>query len=187
MRAFSEKVVRDVAPEDPAERARRLFLAVRDTVRYDPYVDLDDEANYRASSVLSARHGFCIPKAALLAAAARAAGIPARVSFSDVKNHLASPRLRKLLGTEVVFWHGCADLFLHGCWLRATPAFNIELCDRFDVKPLVFDGEHDALLHPFDAEGRRHMEYLTYRGHYLDVPFDQIRADLRQHYPRAFA
>jgi len=171
---------------DDVERARRLFLAVRDGVRYDPFVDLDDPESYRASAVLAAGHGFCVPKAALLAAAARAVGIASRVSFADVRNHLASPRLRALMDTDVFYWHGYTDLRLDGRWVRATPAFNLALCERFHVAPLHFDGRSDALLQPFHALGRRHLEYVRERGTFADVPFERIRAEFREAYPRAF-
>src|SRR3990167_7232802 len=50
-----------------------------------------------ASACLARGSGFCVAKAALLAAAARASGIPARVGFADVRNHLTTPRLRRLM------------------------------------------------------------------------------------------
>ena len=70
---------------DDLERVLRLYRAVRDHVTYDPYVDFADPSNYRASGVLAARRGFCIGKAALLAACTRAIGTPARVGYADVK------------------------------------------------------------------------------------------------------
>ena len=56
--------------------AARLFAAVRDEVRYDPYRIPTDPADYRASAVLGAGSGYCVQKAVALTAAARAAGIP---------------------------------------------------------------------------------------------------------------
>lgn len=35
------------------------------------------------------------------------------------------------------------------------PTFHAELCARFGVPPIDFDGEHDALLHAFDRRGRQ--------------------------------
>ena len=65
---------------DPIKRAIALYLAVRERVIYDPYVDLSDPASYRASGVLAPGRGFCVGKASLLAACARPVGIPARVA-----------------------------------------------------------------------------------------------------------
>src|SRR6266568_2421202 len=61
------------------ERAARLFEAVRERLRYDPYTISNDPDEYVASTLLRRTRGYCIPKAVLLCAAARAAGIPARL------------------------------------------------------------------------------------------------------------
>src|SRR5918911_1616547 len=65
----------------PVESARRLYLFVRDAIRYDPYVDYTDPETFRASSVLKAQRGYCVGKASLYAALCRAAGIPARLGL----------------------------------------------------------------------------------------------------------
>jgi len=166
------------------DRALRLFGAVRDGIRYDPYVDMSDPANFRASGVLAAGHGFCIGKAALLAACARAIGIPARVGYADVRNHLTSRRMYDHIQSDVFVWHSYTDLNLESGWVKATPAFDLALCERVGLKPLDFDGRTDSLFHPFDRAGRRHMEYLKDRGTFGDVPFDTIQSDLRAAYPR---
>ena len=169
---------------EPLAAVLRLYTAVRDEIIYDPYVDLADPINFRASDVLAAGHGFCIGKAALLAAAARSIGIPARVGYADVRNHLTSPRLYQLIGTDTFVWHSYTDIFLGGKWVKATPAFDRALCDRVGVKPLEFDGHADSLFQPFDQAGRRHMEYLRDRGTFSDVPFETIQADFRDKYAR---
>lgn len=169
---------------DERERAVALYLAVRDGFRYDPYrIDLSP-AGMRASTVIANGHGWCVPKAALLAAAARAAGIPARVGYADVRNHLSTERLRRTMGTDVFIWHGYVDLWLDGAWRKATPAFNIGLCERFGLLPLEFDGVHDSLYHPYDRAGQRHMEYVRQRGSFDDMPLARIVADFEATYPR---
>ena len=168
---------------DDRGRAVGLFYAVRDGFRYDPYrIDLTP-AGMRASTVIERGYGWCVPKATLLAAACRAAGIHARVGFADVRNHLSTERMRALMQTDVFHWHGYAEIMLEGRWLKATPAFNRELCDRFGLLPLEFDGRSDSLYHPFDREGRRHMEYVRQRGSFEDVPLAEISADLERLYP----
>ena len=169
------------------EKAIALFYAVRDQIRYDVRDMRFDPEHYRASAVLARGGAYCIPKAVLLTAAARAAGIPASLGFGDVRNHLASPQLIQMMGTDVFFWHGNANLYLDGRWVKATPAFNIEMCTRFAVKPLEFDGVHDSLLHPFNAHDERHMEYLLDRGAFVDLPWQRIFASMRRHYPRMAA
>src|SRR5690606_22048978 len=161
------------------ERAVSLYLAVRDGFRYDPYrIDLSP-AGMSASSVLRNGHGWCVPKAALLTAVCRAAGIPARMGFADVRNHLSTERMRETMKTDLFIWHGYTDIWLNGRWRKATPAFNIELCERFGLLPLEFDGESDSIYHPFDKSGQRHMEYVHQRGAFDDLPLAQIVADFR--------
>jgi transglutaminase-like putative cysteine protease len=163
-------------------RAVALYLAVRDGIRYDPYrIDLS-EAGMRASTALQQGHGWCVPKAALLAAVCRAAGLHARLGYADVRNHLSTERLRQTMKTDIFIWHGYTDLWLQGRWVKATPAFNIGLCQRFGLLPLEFDGEHDSLYHPFDQAGQRHMEYVAQRGTFDDMPLAQITADFRTVY-----
>jgi transglutaminase-like putative cysteine protease len=170
---------------DDRERASRLFFAVRERLRYDPYTFTTDPGAYKASAVLRQERSFCIPKAILLAAAARAVGIGARVGFADVKNHLASEKLVRRLGSDLFVFHGYAELWVDGRPVKASPAFNASLCARFGVDPLDFDGVHDAMLQPFDGEGRPYMEYVTDRGLHLDLPFDVMLAAIAEHYGRA--
>ena len=170
------------------EKAVALFYAVRDGIRYDPYVISSDGPEiYRASTVLRDRVSYCIPKSVLLCAAARAVGLKARLGFADVRNHLNSPKLRERLGgTDLFVWHGYTEFFLDGRWVKVTSAFNIELCERFGVMPLEFDGQHDALLHPYTADGRDHMEYVRERGSFDELPLDEILEEFRATYPGMF-
>jgi transglutaminase-like putative cysteine protease len=172
---------------DTRAQAVALYDAVRDEVRYDPYrVDLS-EAGLKASRALALGYGFCITKAALLAAVSRAAGIPARLGFADVKNHLTSARLRAIMQTDVFVFHGYTEMFLDGRWVKATPAFNRSLCEKAGILPLTFDGREDSIFHPFDASGRRHMEYVRARGTFSDVPRDEILAAFAEAYPTSAA
>ncbi|MQA13936.1 MAG: transglutaminase [Pseudonocardiaceae bacterium] len=172
---------------DPVTSAVRLFEAVRDDIWYDPYSVSADPGHHRASTVATADRTYCIPKAVLLAAAARAAGIPARLGFADVRNHLQTPALRERMnGSELFVFHGYAEMWLRGRWVKATPAFNAELCDRFGVSAMAFDGVHDALLHQYGADGARHMEYVHDRGWYADLPFGEIMRAFREHYADSF-
>jgi hypothetical protein len=164
--------------------AVKLYYAVRDGVLYDPYVPSDDPDTYRASAVLAKGRGYCVGKASLLAAAARTRGIAARVAFADVRNHLATPRLLELIGTDIFIYHGITELWLDGRWIKATPTFNLTLCEKFHIHPLDFDGRADAVFHPFDRDGRQHMEYLRQRGSYADVPVEILMPAMLEAYPR---
>lgn len=161
----------------------KLYYAVRDGFRYDPYHFDASEAGLKASGVIRSGRGFCIPKAALLAAAARVLGLPARLGYADVRNHLTSPRLREMMGSDLFIYHGYAELWIDGCWVKATPAFNLTLCQKAGIHPLEFDGRADSIFHEFDASGRKHMEYVRDRGVFADVPRDTLLAEFRNHYP----
>jgi transglutaminase-like putative cysteine protease len=171
------------ASGEDRERAVALYYAVRDEFRYEPYhIDLNPEA-MKASALLDRGYGFCIAKAVLLAAAARVQRIPARLGFADVKNHLTTERLRRSMGTDVFVFHGYAELLLDGNWVKATPAFNKALCDRFGVAALEFDGVSDSVFQPFDAEGKQYMEYIRDRGVFTDLPLEELREAFETAYP----
>ena len=181
IKAYAEETVRP--GQSPLEKAVALYYRVRDGIRYTPYIDYGDQKMYRASSVLAHGYGFCISKASLLAACGRTQGIPSRVGFADVTNHLNTPRLRAMNGGDLMRWHAFTEFFLNGVWIKSTPAFNLELCTRFRVKPLEFNGREDSIFHPFDADERKHMEYVRERGAFADVPFLAITATYREHHP----
>lgn len=167
---------------DPVAVAVGLFHAVRDGFRYDPY-DIDHAPQaFRASAVVARPANWCVPKSVLLTAAARSRGIPARLGFADVRNHLTSEKLRAQMQTDVFAWHGYSELLLDGRWHKLSTAFNIELCERFGVKALDFDGTGDALMHPYDQAGNRHMEYIRQRGSFDDLPLAQILTDFEEIY-----
>lgn len=182
VRHFVREAVGDARSQ--RERAVRLFYAVRDAIRYDPYRITFDEPSYQASTTLARGYGWCIPKAGLLAACARAIGIPSAIGLADVVNHLTTEKLQKQMGGVNVFYdHGYAALLIDGQWVKAVPAFNIELCRRFGVHPTEFDGTDHALYQEYDVSHRRHMEYMADHGTWGDLPLAQLIADFRRHYP----
>ena len=164
------------------DKASALYTAVRDGIRYNPYVNTRDAESFRASSVLAAGNGYCVGKAALYAAACRVHGIPARVGFADVRNHLTTEKLRQSMGTDMFTWHGFTEVFVDGAWRKATPTFNDSLCAKLGVKPLDFDGHTDALLHSFDGAGRTYMQYVNDHGTYHDVPAKFLMREMARDY-----
>ncbi|MGQ9857637.1 MAG: transglutaminase-like domain-containing protein [Thermodesulfobacteriota bacterium] len=158
----------------PVEMAVRLYYVVRDGIWYDPYVPFYKPEHYRASHTLEVKRGYCVSKAALLCALGRACGIPSRLGFADVRNHLATRQLIERMGTDIFVYHGFTEFFLDGRWVKATPAFNKELCERHRVPPLEFDGTQDSVFQPYNQDKRRFMEYVRFHGSFPDVPVARI-------------
>lgn len=172
VRDFAKKATAGAAT--PREKAVKLYYAVRDGIYYDPYrIDPSRQA-FRASTILGKGYGYCVAKAVVLAAVLRASEIPCKLHFADVRNHLTTERLKALMQTDTFFYHGYNDILLDGCWIKVTPTFNLSLCEKFKVKPLDWDGAADAVFHPFDLAGRRHMEYIKDHGSFADLPYDAI-------------
>lgn len=178
---FSKELVGDA--DTDVEKAVRLYYGVRDGIRYNPYEIHPDKESMRASRILEKGQGFCVAKAVLLAACLRTQNIPARLGFADVKNHLNTRQLRERMGTDLFVWHGYTEILLDGRWVKATPAFNLSLCEAFGVLPLEFDGKRDSVFHPFNRRGDRHMEYVNDRGAFGDLPWDKILQTFIVTYP----
>lgn len=181
VRAFAEMNIG--AAETNVDKAVKLYYAVRDGFQYDPYVlDLRRES-LKASALLAKTRGYCVEKAILLAASARAVGVPSRLSFYIVKNHIAAERLTKALEKDYLVFHGAAELFLDGRWIKTTPAFNKRLCDFLGVEPIEFDGSSDAIFQEYDRSGNVFMEYLHDYGAFDDMPYETFLDELDRHYP----
>ena len=171
----------------PVEIAKQVYLLVRDGYRYDPYTISIDKNHYIASNLAVKTKGHCIDKAIILIAALRGLGIPARLRLAKVTNHIAVERLTERFGTNVLTPHGMAEVYLNGKWVKATPAFNKELCILCKVAPLEFDGETDSMFQEYNQEGAEFMEYLEDYGTFDDVPLSFMLENIREHYPTVFA
>jgi transglutaminase-like putative cysteine protease len=180
--AWAHQVAGGLAPRDAAVA---LTHHVRERLRYTPWnLHMEPEA-WRASAVLARPFevgGHCIDKATLLAAGARVLGIPSRLHFANVRNHVGTARLEERLGTDLLVYHGYTELWLGGRWVAATPAFNAALCERLGVAPLDFDGVHDSVFQQDNREGGRFMEYITDHGVNTTLPWDAMFAAWRAHY-----
>ena len=173
---------------DKTKIAVKLYYAVRDGWRYNPYnIDLRHTA-MKASALFNRENksGYCIEKACLLNACLRAADIPSRFCFFDVKNHIGVDKLIQVLKTDVLVFHACSEIYLNGNWVKATPAFNIELCEHLGVQPMEFDGVNDSIFQQYDEKGEMFMEYLKDYGTFHDVPHDMFVMLLHQYYPHFF-
>ncbi len=167
---------------NPADQAVSLYYAVRDGIRYNPYLFELSVDGLKASTTLAVGEAWCVPKAVLLTACCRVMGIPARVGYADVRNHLSTKRMREQMKTDVFYWHGYTAIHLGGKWVKSTPAFNIELCEKFRLRALDFDGQNDSIYHPFDLDGNKHMDYILFRGEYDDVPLEEMQESIKDLY-----
>lgn len=160
--------------KDDRDTAIALFDWVRDHIKYNPYAALDGADRHLASAVLANGHGYCVQKAVLLAALGRAAGLPSRLGFADVRNHQLPEKLRKAMGTDLFVFHGYTEFYIDGRWIKATPAFDLESAERIGVLPVELDGENDAMLHPVDPRGQPYIEYLKDRGTFAELPYEEM-------------
>ncbi len=182
--AYAEKITMGI--QENTLQAIRLYYAIRDGFKYFPYnIDLNPRA-LKASALLKKNRGYCIEKANLLAAATRALGIPARLGFAIVRNHIGTEKLEKILRTDKLVFHGYTELFLEGKWVKATPAFDAALCERMGVHPLEFDGKTDSIFQESDRSGGRFMEYIHDYGNFPDIPYSKMIEEFRKHYPHLF-
>jgi len=164
------------------DKARSLFYFVRDEIKYRPHIVSDLLEDYRASKILHTGEGWCVQKAVLLAALARAAGIPARLHLADIRNYLVSDRLKELMGTNLFVYHGYDELYIEGKWVKATPAFDLKMCQDNRIVPVEFDGKSDAIFHSHNVDGELHIEYVEDHGCYQDLPLDEILTAFAQVY-----
>jgi transglutaminase-like putative cysteine protease len=179
--AAAEKITSSCA--DAAEKGAALFAFVRDTVRYNPYVNFLDEKVYRSSAVIAGESTFCVPKAILLASLARAAGIASRLRFADIRNHLLPQKMKDLLQTDIIYGHGFAELFIDGRWLKATPAFDRALCEDQGFILTEFTGHDHAVFPSHDLRGRKHIDYVEYSQAFDDFPFQWLTSYYLEKYP----
>lgn len=164
------------------EKAIAIYEYVRDNWRYNPYKISSKAEHYKASFLVQQTEGHCIDKSIILIALLRHVGIPSRLHLAKVKNHIAVERLTELFGTNELTPHGMVDVYLDGKWLKVSPAFNTELCEKYNVDNLDWDGEVDSVFHEYDKEGGLFMEYLQDYGSFEDVPLEFIFKNMKEHY-----
>ena len=159
------------------EKAVKIFYWTRDDILYNPYETFTPiKEKNRASQVISLKKGWCVQKACVLAALARAVGIPSRLHFADIRNHQVPEKLKKVMGTDLFVYHGYTELYLNGQWFNAVPAFNITMCQKLNLPPVEFDGIDVAkgTLSKTTSNGQMYIEYITDRGISSDLPLKKI-------------
>lgn len=167
------------------EMAIKLYLKIRDGFLYDPYhLDISPKALV-ASKIVSKKRAWCVEKALLMVACSRALGIPSKLGFAIVTNHLGVDKLEKYLKRKEIVFHGFVSLFLEGKWVICTPAFDTRVCRLSGVKTLEWDGETDSLFQEFEG-AKQFMEYKKYYGFFMDIPFKLMHSEMKNYYPHLF-
>ena len=166
---------------DDREKAVALYYFVRDEVKHNPYAPVYVFERYRASATLEAGNGGCQHKAILLAALARAVGVPARIGFVDIFDYLISDSFREMAGgTNLLSLHGYAELFINGRWIHVSPAYDLAKCERYRFVPVEFNGIDDAKDSRYDQDGRLHVEHARDHGTFDDLPWDWMTNYVRE-------
>ena len=168
--------------EKITEKAKSLFYFVRDEIKYNPYSPRYLPEHYRASTILDRREGYCVQKAVLLAALARTAGIPARLRFANIRNYLPFGKLAEMMGTNLFVYHGYDELYIEGKWIKATPTFDLKMCQENRIVPVEFDAKNNAIFHSHNKDGELQIEYVRDHGHYQELPWDKIQNARAQAY-----
>lgn len=162
-----------------------LYELVRDAFLYDPYhLDLTHEG-LKASNVLTKKRAWCVEKSSVLAACARRFGIPSRLGYAIVTNHIGVEKLTSYLRRDEIVFHGFVELFVNDNWVKCTPAFDTRICALSKVSPLEWDGKSDSLFQEYE-QGRRFMEYRHFYGIFEDVPIQLMNDEKRTYYPHLF-
>lgn len=171
--------------ESDSQKAIAFYQKIRDGFLYDPYhLDLRHEA-LKASKIISKTRAWCVEKGIVFAAGLRALGIPSRLGYAIVQNHIGVEKLTAALRSEKIVFHGYVDVHLNGIWTKATPAFDQKICSLCNVEPLEWNGSEDSLFQEFNSEGK-FMEYHHDYGVFDDVPIELMNSEMKSHYPHLF-
>lgn len=163
-----------------------IYYVVRDEILYSPYHVTMNPDSISASQTIERGTGYCIEKSLILAAVGRAIGVPSRLGFSIVRNHISTKKFTDMLRTDLFVFHGYNEFFLNNKWVKCTPAFNKSLCEKFNTQPLDFDGENDSIFQPYSPDGNKYMEYIHEYGTFDDFPYDLFYEELKKYYPHLF-
>lgn len=158
-----------------SEKARHIFYFVRDEIRYNIYSARSTDVDFKASHILEKGEGYCVQKAILLVALARASRIPARLRFAEIRIQETARSLAEKRGSNVFPCHGLTDVYVNNRWIKATPTYDREYCKKAGIAPVEFDGQNDALLPLSTLDGKPNVEYVRDHGFFADLPLDQIR------------
>ncbi|WP_299201748.1 transglutaminase-like domain-containing protein [Brumimicrobium sp.] len=167
------------------EQAVALYYKVRDGFIYNPYhLDLRPEA-LKSSTISKKSRAWCVEKSIVMATGLRALGIPSKLGYGIVINHIGVEKLTQALRREEIVFHGYVSAYIDGKWVKSTPAFDPLICKVSGVEPLEWEGEEDALFQAYQGS-QKFMEYTHFYGEFDDVPVDLMNAEMEKYYPHLF-
>jgi hypothetical protein len=162
-----------------------LYQKVRDFFLYDPYhLDLRQHA-LTASKIIAHKRAWCVEKSIVLAALARKVGIPSRMGYAIVTNHIGVEKLTSYLRRPEIVFHGYVSLYIVDKWIKCTPAFDKRICAISKVEPLDWDAKNDSMFQAFEGN-RLFMEYTHFYGEFADVPLQLMHREMQKYYPHLF-
>ena len=183
-----QRYIKELAFEQLSQKEKivKLYYQIRDGWWYNPYGMNFQKERFKSSRLIYQKDGNCLDKCILYISCLRALGIPARIHLAKVSNHIAVEKLVEKIGTNELTPHGMVDIFINGKWIKSSPAFNKELCERYHVAPLDFDGESDSVFQEYNREGKAFMDYLEDYGSFEDFPYDFVIQNMKEHYGQFF-
>lgn len=175
----------NIDSSDPKSIAISLYTYVRDAFLYDPYhLNLTHEA-LKSSVIVTKKRAWCVEKAIVLASCARKFGIPSRVGYAIVINHIGVEKLLHYLQRKEIVFHGYVELYIKDRWVKCTPSFDSNICRISGVEVLDFDGENDSLFQAYNGKDL-FMEYTFDYGTFEDVPVVLMNEEMKKYYPHLF-
>lgn len=180
-----QEIIRFLVSEDSREvnNIINIFNFVRDEIKYTINMALyTTQDDFKASVTLERKKGFCVPKAVLLTTFLRAAGFPSRLHFADIINYRSPEYLQELMGSNLFYFHGYSEVFLNDRWIKLTPTFNKDLCEKHAYPLCEFSGSNDATFPSKDLNNSPFIEYINDRGTYADLPFIEMMRVFQKYY-----
>ena len=174
-----------IALPSKKEKAIALYYKVRDGFLYDPYhLNLTQEG-LTSSTILTKKRAWCVEKSIVMASCARALGIPTKLGYAIVKNHIGVEKLTHYLKKPEIVFHGYLELFINDKWVKCKPTFDQRVCRISKVTPLDWNAEEDSMFQEFEKD-KRFMEYTHFYGSFEDVPLQLMNEEMKIHYPHLF-
>ena len=163
IRAYAKSIKDCTVSEE--QRIKQLFYFIRDKIRY-VFRGTDRPEDMKASVILQKGQGFCTQKAILFCAIARSLNIPAGIAFFEIIDHFMN---NSILKDNRILYHGIASLYLNRQWILFDATLDEKLCNLKGRPVTDFSMIKDSLMPQNSHDGRKHVEYVKFRGMCSDI------------------